>query len=334
MIIGHVSGLTTWLKKDFISSFSNSKYYIVDLDDYTDEIMRDVNMVSLVEKYDNAILKSKDSRTSKEQVKTLLAKSREINLKINEFWKKRMEFYLNELANDNPKNTIIIGNINFFRNIRIILNIDIGIKLFCDIDIELYTREIVETNIDLYRDEIVNGTFNLEMLSHAFLVKRRSLVQEIYMKKGYELKPFDQIVNQFTNSLQDSEVPSILYYASEFKYKGKIPLPKITAYVDEWVAIASALGGRQVTKGYVENDYNKPFIQELEPNVIEKFKKKIYMYVITNTVLFVPVYTKNYIYKYSINKPAQIQKCVEINDAHAKMKKLGISFFHHKQSKE
>lgn len=327
MIIGHIAGLTSGYKKEFIESFNNSKYYIVDLDDYTDEIMKDNNMKELVMKYDECISKSKDPTTSKNQIKVMMAKSRELNNKINEFWKKRMEFYLNELSNDSNNDIILIGSISFFKNLRTILNLDLNIKSFFNLDNDLYAREIIETNLDIYRDEIVSGHFNLEMINHVFLCKRRDLLKEIHEKKGYELKNFSQLISQFTNTMEKTEMPKILYYASEFKYKNKIPLQKIIAYTDEWVAIASAIGGRNVTKGYIDNDYNKPFIQELEPETIEQFKRKIYMYVITNTFLFIPIYTKNYVYKYSINKPVQIQKCIEINDAYVKIKKMGVTFF-------
>ena len=168
MIIGHVSGLTSGYKNDFMVSFNDSKYYIVDLDDYTDEIMKDNNMQELVVKYDDCIVKSKDPTTTKNQVKVMLAKSRELNNKINDFWKKRMEFYLNELSNESTKDIILIGSISFFRNIRTILNLDISIKSFLDLDNDTYAREIIETNLDIYRDEIVSGHFNLEMINHVF----------------------------------------------------------------------------------------------------------------------------------------------------------------------
>lgn len=333
MIIGHVAGLIQNYKETFIDSFRNSKYDIVDLDDITDSIMNDDLMIELVEKYDENIEQTKDPDIGKSQCRSLLSKCRELNNKINDYWKKRMEYHLNKLANDNDKNIILIGYINFYRNIRTILNLDIANKIFINIDIDNYCKDTIETNLDMYRDDIINGTFNLEMINPIFLRKRRELVESIYDKKNYIIKDLEQTIKQFDDNLRESNTPDVLYYVSEHKYKSKIPLKELTAYVDEWIAIVSLLGGKKVTKGYIDDDYTRPFIEEKEPGVLENFKRKIYIYVITNTNQFTPIYTRNYIYKYKINKSVRIYKGIEVNDAYTKLEKLGISFSSYKEDK-
>jgi hypothetical protein len=332
MIIAHVAGLTQSQKETFKELIFklDTNYTIVDLDDYTDEIMLDSNMAELVQRYEYNMEKSKGTSVTKVQVKSHLAKARELNTKINSYWKTRMEFYLNELVNNCPMSTILIGYINFYRNIRIALNLDVETRVFIDIDMEKYTRETIATNLEIYKDDIIAGFFNLEMISGPFLIKRRNLVASIYDKKGYALQNIEDCVGHFGNKVEKGDTPVVLYYASTEIFKNKITIKPITAYVDDWIAIASAIGGKDVTKGYIDDDYTKPFIQELTPHVIEKFHTTIYLYAITNTVLFTPIYTNNYIYKYKTTQTTQIFKSIKVNDAHTKLKELNISFFEFK----
>lgn len=327
MIIGHIAGLTQNLKSQFKDIFTESKYTIVDLDDFTDTIMEDSTMSKLIQRYEYHMEKTKNGNSSKILIRQHMVKSREINLKINAYWKKQMEFYINEIGNDDTGKTIIlIGHINFFRNIRIFLNIDITAKIFVNISSEDYSKETIETNLDLYRSDIINGVFNLDLINGTFLCKRREIVTSLYQKNGYQLKTFDICVSFFDNNLKNDDLPAVLYYASEHLYKRKIPLKPITAYTDEWVAIVSAIGSKEVIKGYIDNDLASPFIQEQSENALSKFVKKIYVYAIINTIMFVPVYTKNYIYKYKSSNIVQIGRTIEINNAKNKLSELGIKF--------
>lgn len=325
MIIAHVAGLTQNLKQLFKDTFVDSKYTIIDLDDYTDIIMEDKNMTGLVQRYEYNLEKSKNQSLTKLQIRQHLAKSREINLKINTYWKKQIEFYVNELGNENTdKSIILIGYINFYRNVRIFLNLDVVAKIFVSIDINEYSKETIATNLELYKDDIINGVFNLDLINGTFLVKRREMVSSIYEKNGYQKKIFADTLSFFDNNLKNNDLPSVLFYASEHLYKKKIPIKPITVYTDEWIAIASALGNKDIVKGYIENDHNKPFIQEQKVDALKKFTKKIYIYAIINTVMFVPIYSKNYIYKYKSSNIVQIGRTIEIKNAKNRLLELGI----------
>ena len=324
MIIAHISGLTYTLKQKFINSLSSTKYSIIDLDDYTDKIMDDNTMIALIEKYNFNISKSKDNSLTKIQIRQHLVKSREINLKINAYWKKQMEFYINELGNSSHNKTIIlIGYLNFFRNIRIFLNLDVNTKIYVNINVDEYSKETIATNIEMYKNDIINGTFDLDLINKTFLVNRRNLVTTLYEKNGYQAKEFTDTINFFDNSLKYNDLPTVLYYASYHLYKKNIPIKPITAYTDEWIAIASLMG-KDIVKGYVDNDYQKPFVQEQEENTFKKFNKKIYVYAIINTLTFVPIYSKNYIYKYKSNHGASIGKMMEISNGKNKLIEIGV----------
>lgn len=329
MIFAHIAGLTQKQKQQLYEKYKESKYTFKDLDDLTDLIMEDKNMLSLVQRYEYNISKSKLQNITKIQSKQFLTKSREVNTKINTYWKSRLEFYINEINNEESGNkqfTVLVGYNNFYRNIRIFNNITTNIKIFIDIDMNDYTKEIISTNIDQYRDEIIDGAFNLDLINPSFLSKRRATVSTIYEKHSYELKSFNDCLTFLDNSLENYDIPPILFYASKYKYNGRIPLKNIVAYTDEWTAIISSFKNKNLIKGYINEDYSKPFVQEIEKGNIKKLHTKLYIYVITNTVLFIPVYTKNYIYKYKLNQSAQISKVIEVADAHAKLKELNISF--------
>lgn len=333
MIFAHIAGLSQKHKLQLYQKYGNSKYIFKDLDDFTDLIMEDKNMMSLIHKYEYYLDKSKNPNMTKIQAKQFLAKSREHNTKINIYWKSRLEFYVNDFEKEIDENivnkdkfTILLGYCNFYRNIRIFNAIKTINKIFIDIPLNDYTKEIVTINLDEYRNDIIEGNFSLDLINPSFLSKRRETVASIYVRHSYEKKSFDECLLFLGNSLENYEVPDVLFYASKYKYSGRIPLKSITAYTDEWMAIVSAFNDKKLIKGYVDDNYNKPFIQELSKGRINELKKKLYIYVITNTALFIPIFTKNYIYKYKLNQSAQISKSFETDSAYRKLKELNISF--------
>ena len=263
---------------------------------------------------------------SKLESKKLLTKSRELNNKINAYWKSRMEFYINEIVNEElgDKMIVLLGYSNFYRNMRTFIKLETTVKIFIDIDDNEYTKEIITTNIDQYKDDIVNGNFNLDLINPAFLIKRRQTVTNLYNKRGYDLKKFDESVIFMGNSLQNYDIPPLLYYASKQKYKNHIPIKDLVAYNDEWISIVSSFKNNKLAKGYIDENYNKPYVQELAKNNLKKLKTKIYIYVVSNTQLFVPIFTKNYLYKYKTTQHAQIHKVYDYDSAYERLRSLNI----------
>lgn len=326
MIFGHIVGLTQNQKNTIYQRYSATKYLFRDLDDLTDLIMDDKNMLQLIKRHEYYLNKSKSFNASKLDSKKFLSKSRELNNKINSYWKSRMEFYINEILNEdlNDKMLVLLGYSNFYRNMRIFIKLETTIKLFINIEDEEYTREIISNNIDQYKTDIIEGNFNLDLINPAFLIKRRQTVTNLYNKRDYDIKNFDDGVSFMGNSLENYDIPPILYYTSKHKYKTHIPIKNLIAYNDEWISIVSSFKNNKIAKGYIDEDYNKPYVQELSKNNLKKLKTNVYVYVISNTQLFVPVFTKNYLYKYKTTQHAQIYKIYEHENAFERLRKLNI----------
>ena len=327
MIFAHISGLTDILKNKLIETYSKSDFIFQDLEIFTEKIIQDKNMKALIQRYEYYCDKAKNINTTKIQSKLFIKKSKDIERKMNFYWKNKINYYILNLINStNPnKKIILLGYCNFFKNIRIFINIQTNIKIFINLNSENnFIKDIITFNLDTYRNDIINGTFNLDLLNTSYLTKKREITTNIYLKNGYDLKTWDQIIKLLSISLQNYDIPSVLYYASKINYNKVINLKNIIAYSDDWIALVSGFNDKNLIKGYQNDDENKPFIQEIKANSLNKINESINLYVITNTTLFTPILTKNYIYKYETNKVVQIHNKIIIDNVYSTLKQKGI----------
>jgi hypothetical protein len=327
MIFAHIAGLSEPIKNKLTESFADSGYIFKDLDLLTSKITNDKNMNLLIQKYEYYCDKSKSLGVTKLQAKQFITKSKDIERKMSIYWKNKMNYYILDIINSTPPNKkiVLIGYCNFFKNVRIFINIQTNTKIFysiaCDTD---FIKDIVRTNLDTYREEIINGQFNLDLINPTILTKKREITAGLYVKNGYILKPLEGINKLLNLSLQNYSVPQILYFASKTEYNKKIPLEKIIAYSEDWIAIVGGFKTKSLVKGYESDDPDKPFIQEIEPGGLNILTQPIYLYAITNTLLFTPVITKNYIYKYETNKTVQIYEKILLQNPKQKLGQIGI----------
>lgn len=327
MIFAHIAGLSEQLKNKFTQTINNNCFIIQDLDKLTEKITNDKNMKLLIQKYEYYCDKSKSLGVTKLQAKQYLAKSRETERKMSFYWKNKMNFYILETINSNPPNKkiILIGYCNFFKNIRIFINIQTNTKIFYSIaDDPQYIKDIVRSNLDIHREDIINGNFNLDLINPTILAKKREITSGIYAKNGYILKSWNSIIKLLELSLQVNTTPDALFFASSIEYDKKICINKLIGYSDDWIAIVSGFKTKALVKGYENDDTDKPFIQEIEKDGLKILEAPIFLYAITNTVLFTPIITKNYIYKYETNKPVQIHDKIKINNVKQKLIEMGI----------
>ena len=121
-IIGHISGLTE-LSKQFLFSLYNKSILsknidIVDVDKITNKIIDDSNMTMLFTKYEYYIDRSKDQTLSQNEIKNAITKTKQLEKKMNLYWKVKMEYYLNKLLTTN-RQILLIGFLSFFKNHKI-----------------------------------------------------------------------------------------------------------------------------------------------------------------------------------------------------------------------
>ena len=327
MIFAHIAGLSETLKSQLSNSFIDSNYIFLDLDKLTDKITHDKNMKLLIQKYEYYCEKSKSLGVSRLQAKQFITKSKDIERKMSIYWKNKMNFYILDTINSTPpsKKIILMGYCNFFKNIRMFIPIQTNTKIFYSIasDPE-FIRDIVRSNLDNGREEIIAGTYNLDLINPAILTKKREITAGIYVKNGYTLKSFGDIIKLLNLSLQNYSIPQVLYFASQTDYNKKISTNKLIAYSDDWIAIVSAFKTKALVKGYESDDPDKPFVQEVEKGGLDILSKPVYLYAITNTTLFVPIITKNYIYKYETTRPVQICEKIQIANVGKKLKEIGV----------
>ena len=246
---------------------------------------------------------------------------------MNFYWKNKINYYILNLINStNPKKKIILlGYCNFFKNIRIFINIQTNIKIFLNIiPNDNFIKDIITYNLDNYRQDIINGIFNLDLLNSSYLYKKREITTNIYIKNNYDLKNWDQIIKLLSINLQSYDTPSVLYYASKINYDKKINLKKIIAYSDDWIALVSGIGDKNLIKGYHNDDENKPFVQEITKDSLKLLNDYIFLYIFNTTTQFSPIFTKNYIYKYETNKPIPIFQKIKITNILKTLKEKGI----------
>lgn len=327
MIFAHIAGLSEPIKIKLVESFADSQYIFKDLDQLSTKITNDKNMKLLIQKYEYYCDKSKSQGVTKLQAKQFLTKSKDIERKMSIYWKNKMNYYILDLINATPPNKkiILIGYCNFFKNVRVFINIQTNTKIFYSIASDPdFIKDIVRTNLDTYREDIINGQFNLDLINPTILSKKREITANLYVKAGYMLKPLDSIAKLLNLSLQNYSVPQVLYFASKTEYNKKISLDKIIAYSDDWIAIIGGLKTKGLVKGYESDNPDKPFVQEVEPGSLNLLTQPIYLYAITNTLLFTPIITKNYIYKYETTKTAQIHEKILIQNPKQKLGQIGV----------
>jgi len=239
IIFAHIAGLTVKSKEDLYIIFNKSylkKYIdIIDIDTITNKIIEDQNMEILFSKFEYHLTRSKDKNLSQTETKLSLTKAKNIEKKMFQYWKVKMEYYINKITSNSHKKILLIGYISFFKNHRININLDIIPKFFIKVEYNQHAKSIIKYNLEISKEDIINGDFDLNYLDIDFLVKKRIQLQNIYSKINYMQYSLTSIINILELKYQ-IQIPDILYYASFIKYDKKIPILQnmIYTYTEEW----------------------------------------------------------------------------------------------------
>lgn len=273
----HIVGLNDKIKYRIFQLLKSPdfNFHIIDLDDITQNIINDKNMNLMYNKFENYFQKSKMKDSSKVNTK----KYKEIEKKMNEYWKNKFKFILDKEINKIKKKKIILIGLNtHFKNSRIFVKIDCKLKFFIKLNLVQNAKNVIENNLDSHRDEIIDGTFPLEYLEIDFLVKKRENLINTYQKNGFELKSITSILKIINNNNNfDISTISDLYIASIDKISKKIDTKnnRISAFTIPWVAAVSSVNSSNIKKGFKNND---GFVKQINQKGFNDLKKECYLY--------------------------------------------------------
>jgi len=328
-IIAHIVGFPNFIKEQFIQDFkkfpNNKNISIVDLDDITMQIVSEKNIIQLYSKLDEI---EENKKNNRKLAKSMTRTGKEIEKKINEFWKTKIDNHLLKEINK-CKQIICIGLSTYFKNHKIGIKIVTPNKIFIKFNLFENARNIITENLDKHRNDIIQGTFDLNYLDVNFLVRRREDLQFNYEKMGYQLKSYTDICKIVQLSIQNV-APDGLFFV-DYKNYTKQELKKkisIAAYTTDWMAIISVLKNL-VSKGFKNK---KPYIVENQKNAIEKLKNDtFYIYYTSDVGSFMPEITNSsQIYKYVSTRPITNFTSLKLDNPYEKLIKMKINIIPHK----
>jgi hypothetical protein len=337
-IIGHIAGLTDHTKNELYEILKKSQLInyieIIDVDIITTKIIEDNNMETLFAKFEYYSERSKDQNLTQVENKISQTKAKNLEKKMFQYWKVKMEYYINKLVANSTKKIILIGYLSFFKNHRVYLNLNIIPKFFLKVNYTSHAQSIIKYNLENSKQDIIEGNFDLNYLNIDFLIKKRIQLQNIYSKINYIIMSLSAIINTLELYSQ-TQIPNILYYASYIKYEKKIPVNAslLHAYSQEWLSLSSILltlnnlnqireGIMNVEKGV--NKDGKAYINITKEQALN-LSKNGYIYEIISTENFLPFPTKNNIYKYFTVKPVKINRVLEIDNVLNQIKQLNVN---------
>jgi hypothetical protein len=318
-IFAHIAGINIENKELIKKSFSKKIFEIYDLDNITEQIINDKNMIYLYNRDECYKNKLKDQNLSKINIKQINNIIKKIDQKMNLYWKAKLENIIENILNNTDKYIILLGYNTFFKNHKIYINIDTNYKYIQKVDLFEHAKNVVINNLKEYNEDIINGDFPLEYLNHQLIIKKRCNLIIQYQKMGYQLETINNIINSIIIA-HSSDIPNILYYASKDNISKKILLKnnKIIAYEEQWLALISIFNNKNIIKGYSTS--GKPYIKCNH----DLLNDSVYLYYITDTKSFSPIPSNNKLYKYQSAKQVPIYKKIYIDNIFNKLKELHV----------
>jgi hypothetical protein len=323
-IIAHIVGFPNSTKEQFLKDFKkfphNKNISIVDLDDITMQIIREKNIILLYNKLDEI---EEEKKNNRKNIVSLNRTAKDIEKKINEFWKTKIDNHLIKEISKN-REIICLGLSTYFKNHKIGIKIVTPNKIFIKFNLFENAKQIITENLDKHRNEIIQGSFDLNYLDINFLVRKREELQFNYEKMGYQLKSYNDICKIVQLSIQNVS-PDGLFFV-DYKNYSKPELKKktsITAYTTDWLAIVSVLKDT-ISKGFKNK---KPYIAENEKNAVKKLiNDTLYIYYTAEVQSFMPEITNSsQIYKYVSTRPITKFTSLKIDNPYEKLMKMKLN---------
>jgi hypothetical protein len=286
----HIAGLTDETKIRLTNFLNKYDWKIINLDNVTKEIITHDTLNSLYNDFKQ--LKKNNDKEYKE-----------IEKKMNKYWKSKFIDIVNLQCTRNPIN-ILIGSSNHFKNIRQYVNINTKLKFFIEVNNNENAKNIIKKNLDNFKDNIINSTFPLQYLDTKYLVKKRLTLQQSYEKRGYSYKSIKNIINTISTNVKfQKEFDKInkLYIASNKLYEKNIDFNiDNTAYIIPWLAIILNKKFNNIKTYY--NNKGDGYIEELEKDSFFQLDVDFNLYEVS----------KNFFYYYGNNRGLRLVTTTKI----------------------
>ena len=232
-VICHIVGITSLTKNKFVEDIKKLGYHIIDLDDLSNNILRNSTMTQMFSQYQGF----KDTKNDK---------FKEIEKKMSFYWETSMEDnIINNI--DKLKKNIIIGYSHHFRNINKRINVSPNNKPIAKFIIKVSksdVRNIIKNNLSKYHNEIVQGCYPLENIDFDFVYNNRLKIDAIYEKNNYLPKTLETIYTILNLSNKNIDGDG-LWIASREPYNISSKIyprknDKLFAFTDKLMALLSS----------------------------------------------------------------------------------------------
>jgi hypothetical protein len=305
-IICHIVGLTNSLKQQFIKKMGDINYNIVDLDELSNSILKNNNMIQLFKQY-QVFKNSKND------------KFKDIDKKMTLYWETSMEENILERLDKNRKN-IIIGYNHHFRNINKHIKFPeskpIG-KFILKVT-KSDVRGIITYNLDKHRDDIIRGAYPLNNIDFDLIYTNRQKIDSVYEKNNYLPKTLDTLYTILELGSKDKDKNISLWIASTQPYNiGSKMYPskndKLFAFTEQIMALLSSFN-------FNEDELEKTFdnniikVRPKKVGVLEKMREKRYLYLV-DKISFIPHEKGNNV-KFFSQEPAIILEMIKISNVY------------------
>lgn len=310
-VICHIVGLNPLSKKKFIKKLNNKKFEFIDLDSINEDIFKNPDMDKMFKKYQSL----KNSKNEK---------YKDLEKKMTEFWEKN---FLDLIDNNIPtkKKVILIGNNNHYRQLSKKINLPTTNKFIIKSNKKKDIRELIKYNLDKHKKDIIHGCFPINHISFDYLLKRKKLVDDSYLKSGYLEKTEDQMIN-ILKLLQKKKIKGEgLFMSLKEQYNNNTKIfpkknDKIFAYSEPVLALLDSFNfnNDELIK---EFDETKVKIVEKKKNTLNKMKKKRYLYLVEKDTFIPDESGKNI--KFFSQAPVLILDSEEIKNVYDMLKEIG-----------
>lgn len=303
-VICHIVGITSLTKNKFLEDIKKLGYHIIDLDDLSNNILRNSTMTQMFSQYQGF----KETKNDK---------FKEIEKKMSIYWETSMEDNIINNINKSKKN-IIIGYSHHFRNINKRINVSPNNKPIAKFIIKVSksdVRNIIKNNLSKYHNEIIQGCYPLENIDFDFVYNNRLKIDAIYEKNSYLPKTLETIYTILNLSNKNIDGDG-LWIASREPYNVSSKIyprknDKLFGFTDKLMALLSSFHfNDDELEKYYEN--NTVRVKPKKNGVLEKMKEKRYLYLVGKEH-FVPHEKGNNI-KFFSQEPALIIDVIKIKD--------------------